>query len=70
MTFQRLKSEIEDPAELEEALETLHSSYSKKIVSELTNLQTSAADDLKEKSKLSEDEVNETKNYLCMSRST
>ena len=55
--FQRLKSEIEDPPELEEALESLHSNYSKKVVSEFTELQNSAANDLKEKSQLSEEEV-------------
>jgi hypothetical protein len=57
--FQRLKSEIEDPSQLEEALESLHSSYSKKIVSEFTELQNSAANDLKEKSQLSEEEVDD-----------
>ncbi|CAB3980326.1 Hypothetical predicted protein [Paramuricea clavata] len=54
----RLRSEIEDPSQLEEALESLHSSYSKKIVSEFTELQNSAANDLKEKSQLSEEEAN------------
>lgn len=55
--MQRLKSEIEDPAELEEALESLHSNYSKKAVSEFNELQNTAANDLKEKSQLSEEEV-------------
>ena len=58
MILQRLASEIEDPAQLEEAMERLHGKYSKKIVSEFTELQNSAANDLKEKSQLSEEEVN------------
>lgn len=55
--FQRLRSEIEDPAKLEEALEELHAFYGKKTVLDLTNLQHSVANDLKEKSQLSEEEV-------------
>ena len=56
--LQRLKSEIEDAGELEEALESSHSNYSKKVVSEFNELQNTAANDLKEKSQLSEEEVN------------
>ena len=56
--LQRLKSEIEDSGELEEALESSHSNYSKKVVSEFYELQNTAANDLKEKSQLSEEEVN------------
>ena len=57
--LQRLKSKIEDLGELEEALESSHSNYSKKVVSEFYELQNTAANDLKEKSQLSEEEVNE-----------